>query len=227
MARVNHFTASRECSSEAHGLQIDHVTVRDGSTGIYLLSSPGTQITNAEGYNFHGPMPRGQFVQFDKSGDSTLTNFYTYHDPNASHPEEAISVFSSPNVHIANGVIDGNNAPGGTGIQFEYGSTGGRVTNVDAIHMGNGAFSSYASNVVFDDTRTFDSINTDQGRGAPLSNGMHWNASADDVHILNSTYTNPANPANIVWGNPAELDVREDPGATPMEHITNTFDWMV
>jgi Ca-dependent carbohydrate-binding module xylan-binding len=213
----------------SHGLQIDHVTVRDGSTGIFVLSSPGTHISHVDGYNFRGPMPRGQFVQFDKSGESTLTDFYTFHDKDHSHPEEAINVFMSPNVHIANGVIDGNNAPSGNGIMFEFGSTGGRVNNVDAMHMGNGAFSAYASDVVFDDTRTFDSIWGDQGLGRSVSNGLQWNIAAADVHILHSTYTRPGNPGNIVWDDriAAEVDVREDPGATPMAPLINHYDWVV
>jgi len=211
------------------GLQIDHVTVRDGSSGIYVHMSPGTQISHVDGYNFRGPMPRGQFVQFDKSGGSTLTDFYTFHDKGNSHPEEAINVFMSPNVHIANGVIDGNNAQAGNGIMFEYGSTGGRVNNVDAMHMGNGAFSTYDSNVVFDHTRTFDSIWGDQGQGMSVSNGLQWNIAAADVRILNSTYTRPGNPNNIVWDSriAAELDVREDPGATPMTPFINHYDWIV
>ena len=59
--------------------------------------------------NFHGPFPRGQFVQFDKSGNSSLTNFYVYNDPAHSHPEDNVSVYYSPNVTISNGLIDGNN----------------------------------------------------------------------------------------------------------------------
>ena len=62
-----------------------------------------------------------------------------------------------------------------------------------------------ASNVVFDDTRSFDNIYADQGRGPSASNALIWNHNAPSVSILNSTYTDPGNPNNIVWeGSPRE-----------------------
>jgi hypothetical protein len=213
----------------AAGLKIQNVTLRDGATGIHLYESPGAQISHVDGYNFHGPFPRGQFVQFNNSGDSTLTGFYVYNDPANSHPEDNISVYDSPNVEISDGVIDGNNSASGVGIMFENDSTGGHVTGVDVIHMGNGAFSSYADDVVYDTTRTFDSIWLDQGRGESLSNGLHWNHSASGVRILNSTYTNPGNPENISWGSSAAgmRDIQQDADAAPMARITNDFDWLI
>lgn len=180
-------------------LTIDHVTLRDGSSGVYLVNSPGATISNLEGYNFHGPFPRGQLVQFNNSGNSSLTDFYVYNDPAHSHVEDNISVYNSQNVSISNGLIDGNNSPSGVGVMFEGNSSGGTVDHVDAVHMGNGAFSSYSNNVSFDYTRSFDNIATDQGRGLPLSNALIWNASANSITITHSTYTHPANAGNIVW----------------------------
>jgi hypothetical protein len=211
------------------GLKVQNVTVRDGASGIHLWQSPDAQISHVDGYNFHGPFPRGQLVQFNNSGNSSLTDFYVYNDRYNSHPEDNVSVYASPNVRIANGVIDGNNSVSGVGVMFEAGSTGGRVTNVDAIHMGNGAFSSYANNVVFEDTRSFDSIYADQGRGWSSSNGLQWNISAGGISILNSTYTDLGNPKNIVWDRSKGVTVqlREDAGANPMSHITNDYDWVV
>jgi hypothetical protein len=210
-------------------ITIRNVTVRDGSSGIYLVDSPNADLQHVDGYNFHGPMPRGQFVQFNRSGNSTLTDFYVHNDRGNSHPEDNVSVYASPNVRISNGVIDGNNSVTGVGIMFEAGSSGGRVKNVDAIHMGNGAFSSYVGDVVFDDTRTFDSIYGDQGRGMSASKGVHFGIASYGVSILNSTYTHPGNPGNIAWdrSKAAAYNVREDAGATPMAHIVNDFDWIV
>jgi parallel beta helix pectate lyase-like protein len=216
-------------AQNAANLTVQNTTVRDGSTGLYLLDSPGATISHVDGYDFHGPYPRGQFVQFDKSGNSTLTDFYAFNDPAHSSPEDVVSVYASPNTTVSNGVIDGNNSQDGVGVMFENGSTGGRVTNVDAIHQANGAFSSYDSNVVFDHTRSFDNIATDQGRGLPSSNALIWNVSSGGVSIENSTYTHPADPGNIVWdaSKAVVADVHQDPSATPMAHITNQFDWMV
>ena len=130
---------------------------------------------------------------------------------------------------ISNGVIDGNNSRTGVAVMFEDGSTGGRVDNVDAIHQGNGAFCAWdgANNVIFNDTRSFDNIYADQGRGVSASNAVIWAVNADGVSIQNSTYTDPGNPNNIVWEGhrAAEVDVHEAPNATPMEHIVNHYAW--
>src|SRR5262249_43477628 len=166
---------------DAPNMTIHDVTVRDGSSGIYLLNSPGADISHVDGYNFHGPMPRGQFVQLDKSGDSTLTDFYVHNDAGSSYPEDNVSVYQSPNVAISNGVIDGNNSETGVGIMFEGGSDGGSVSNVDVIHQGNGGFSTYDSSVVFDHTRSFDNIYADQGRGPSASDALIWNVSDDNT----------------------------------------------
>jgi hypothetical protein len=211
----------------APNLSVHNVTVRDGSTGMYLVDSPGANISHVDGYDFHGPFPRGQFVQFDKSGNSSLTDFYALNEAGKSSPEDVVSVFASPNTTVSNGVIDGNNSQTGVGVMFEGGSTGGKVANVDAIHQANGAFSSYDSNVVFDHTRSFDNIATDQGRGTPSSNALIWNVSSGGVSVTNSTYTAPANPNNIVWdaAKAVVADVHQDAAATPMAHITNHYDW--
>ena len=81
-------------------LTVNHVTLRDGSNGIYLDSSPGAQISYVECYNVHGPFPRGEAVQFNHSGNSSLTDFYAYNDPANSYPEDIVSVYYSPNVTI-------------------------------------------------------------------------------------------------------------------------------
>jgi hypothetical protein len=133
-------------------------------------------------------------------------------------PEDNVSVYQSPNVHISQGLIDGNNSTSGVGVMFEGGSQGGAVNHVDAVHMADGAFSSYSPNVSFDYTRSFDNINTDQGRGAPASNALIWNVSNSGVSIDHSTYTHPANPGNIVWDDSKAVvaNVAEDPNAHPM-----------
>jgi hypothetical protein len=226
---TNQGTAERDniLVQSSSNLTVHNVTVRDGSTGMYLLDSPGANISHVDGYDFHGPFPRGQFVQFDKSGNSSVSDFYVLNEAGKSSPEDIVSVYASPNTTVSNGVIDGNNSQTGVGVMFEGGSTGGRVTNVDALHQANGAFSSYDSNVVFDHTRSFDNIATDQGRGTPSSNALIWNVSSGGVSVTNSSYTAPANPNNIVWdaSKAVVADVHQDAAATPMAHITNHYDW--
>ncbi len=203
-----------------------HVTLRDSGTGIYLGQSPGATLSDIEGHDFHGLYPSGQFVQFYHSPDGSLTNFSVSNDPNNSHVEDNVSIIDSRDVTIAHGVIDGNNSPSGVGVMFEGDSQGGRVENVDVIHMGNGGFSSYSDDVSFIDTRSFDNIADDQGRGDPMSNAVIWNASGDNVSIQDSTYTDPAVANNITWGpSSAGADVAQAPSATPMTPIQNLFDW--
>ncbi len=211
---------------EVNGLKVDHVTFQGSEVGIYAGQSPGTQLSYIEGYNMQGPFPAGQLVQFVGSPNSTLTHFYNYNDPNNSHPEDNISVIDSPNTVISHGVIDGNNAVSGVGVMFEGNSEGSRAEYIDAIHMMNGAFSSYSNNVSFDHVRSFDNIAEDQGRGDSMSNALIFASAGDGVHFTNATYTNPGNPNNIAWDEGSDtIQVREDSGATPVDRIQNVFDW--
>lgn len=211
---------------DAQNLTITNATIHDASTGIYLLNSPGTTLQGIEGYDMRGPMPRGQLVQFDKSGDSTLTDFYVLNDPDVAWTEDNVSVYQSPNVTIQNGVIDGNNSPSGVGVMFEEGSTGGLASHVDTIHMGNGAFSAYNDNVTFDFTRSLDNVAEDQGRGASLSNALIWNTTGENVSITNSAYEHAASPDNILWGEyeAAVADIQEV-DFTPQTPWANDFAW--
>jgi hypothetical protein len=215
----------------ASGLKIDNVTLRDGSSGIYVQESPGTIITNIEGYNFHGPFPRGQLVQFNQSDNSKLSGFYNYNDLKNSRTEDNVNVYHSNNVVIENGKIDGNNSPTGVGVLFEGDSSGGIVRNVDVVRMSNGAFSSYSNNVDFFDVRTFDGYNTDIGLGKSTSNGLSFNHSATGVSFDDATWTRPANSSNISWGSQAAefLDIKQDAGAVVMDHSqwVNIWNWIL
>jgi Ca2+-binding RTX toxin-like protein len=206
---------------------IRNVTVREGSTGIYLVQSPRAEIDHVDGYDFHGPFPRGQFVQFNQSPDGSLTNFYTKSVGAESHVEDNVSVYASARTHIENGVIDGNSSRTGVGVMVEDGSAGTVVKNVDVIHQGNGGFSAYTDDVTFIDVRTFDSFNYDQGRGAPSSNGIQFVVNGHGVVFDDATYTRPGNPGNIVWQpiKPELLDVRHDPNAVAMSHEPFVNDW--
>jgi hypothetical protein len=216
----------------AHDTKISYVTLHDGATGIYANDSPRTIIDHADGYNFHGGFPRGQFVQFGHSDGSKLTNFYTRSDLTKSRTEDNVNIFHSNNVTIENGVIDGNNSRSGVGVLFEGDSGGGIVRNVDVVRMSNGGFSSYSNNVDFFDVRVFDGhMNNASGRGGPLSNGVSFAVTGSGVGYDDATYTRPANPNNIFWGSQsAEFkDIRQDPGAVVMDNsnFTNEWNWIL
>ncbi len=209
------------------GLKVDHATFRNTGSGVATGQSPGTVLSNIEGYNMQGPFPGGQLVQFGESDGSSLTNFYVDNDPKISHPEDDISVYNSRNVTISRGVLDGDNSPSGVGVMVEGTSDGTKVGSVDAVHMGDGAFSSYSNNVSFTDVRSFNNIATDQGRGKPLSGGLIFYAPGSGISFSRASYTNPGQPGNIVSGNPVTKDISENKTATPMGHISNAFPWTV
>ena len=187
-------------------------------------NSPGAVLQGIEGYDFRGPMPRGQLVQFDKSPNSSLSDFYVHNDPKVAFTEDNVSVFQSDNVTIQRGVIDGNNSPSGQGVIFEF-SNNGTVSHVDTIHMGNGSFASYGNNNTFDYTRSFDNIAADQGRGAPMSGAVIWTLNGDGNTVTHSSYQNPAVPNNIVYdyhNGTNSVNVTRVTDAAPQTHYSGS-----
>lgn len=215
---------------ESPGAAVSHVTVRDASTGLYLQDSPNATLQGIEGYNMRGPYPRGQLVQFNRSDNSSLTDFYNYNDLETSWTEDNVNIGSN-NVTIANGLIDGNNSPSGVGVIVE-GGTGVHVSNVDTVRMGNGAFSDYGSGNTFDDVRSFDNFaDSHAGRGTPLSGSLIFTL-ADDSTITNAAYQNAAAPGNVVYGGGIQdeafggtFQASEITGEAPMAAYHNAFSW--
>ncbi len=137
-----------------------------GSSGIYLVECPDSQLSFLEGHDFRGPFPRGQLVQWDKSNNGLLADFPVINPP-GSWPEDNVNIYQSSNVTVRRGFIDGNNSPSGVGVIFDGGPSTGLVEDVDAVRMGNGCFSDYdgGEGVVFRRTRCRDNICGSQGRG--------------------------------------------------------------
>lgn len=145
-----------------------------GSSGIYLNACPSAKLTQIEGYDFRGPFPRGQLVQFNASNDGVLDGFSVVNG-HTSWTEDNVNVYKSTNVVIRNGLVDGNNSSSGVGVIFDGDTGAGLVEDVDAVHMGNGCFSNYAGadGNTFRRVRCRDNICTSQdGRGAPSSNAL-------------------------------------------------------
>ncbi|WP_410825769.1 right-handed parallel beta-helix repeat-containing protein [Methylobacterium sp. sgz302003] len=214
------------------GASVNGVTVRDASTGVYLQESPNATLEGIEGYNMRGPFPRGQLVQFNRSGDSSLNNFSVFNDLDTAWTEDNIHIGEgSDGITVTNGLIDGNNSPSGVGVMLE-GAQNTVVRNVDVVHMGNGAFTDIGSNNLFDDVRSFDNFADSQaGRGTPMSGSLIFGL-ADDTTITNGAYQNPANPENVVYGGGIQDDAfggtyqaTEISGQSPMAGWHNTFSW--
>ena len=214
------------------GASVTGATVRDASTGIYLQDSPNAALEGIEGHNMRGPFPRGQLVQFNRSGNSSLNNFYVFNDLQKSWTEDNIHIgHDSDGVRITNGLIDGNNSPSGVGVMLE-GAQNTTVRNVDTVHMGNGAFTDLGSNNLFDDVRSFDNFFASQaGRGTPLSGSLIFGL-ADDTTLINGAYQNPVHPENVVYGGGIQDDAfggtyqaKEIFGQSPMAAWHNSFSW--
>lgn len=185
---------------------IKRAKLERGSSGIYLLNSPRAHLQRIEGYDFRGPFPRGQLVQFDASDNAVLEDFYAENPTTTSWVEDNVSVYNSSNVTVRRGLLVGNNSPSGVGVMFEQHNTnvsGGLCEDVDTVDMGNGSFSGYpARNITFRRTRARDNHCVGQGgRDAPLSNSLVWAGSPDSEHlkVLKSVYFNLCNPDNIIW----------------------------
>jgi len=229
--------AGKNPSAELNNIQCygsSHPTIRRarlsrGSSGVYLVECPSSELSFLEGHDFRGPFPRGQLVQWDKSSDGVLEDFSVI-NPAGSWPEDNVNVYQSTNVEIRRGFIDGNNSPSGIGVIFDGGFSTGLVEDVDAVHMGNGCFSDYAGGpgVIFRRTRCRDNICTDQGRGLPSSNALMWcgNTMHSNLRIEESTYFNACNPGNIVWpANSFEAVELNDAAFTPRAPIELDFCW--
>lgn len=200
-ARVHSAEENNIRCYRADGLTIKNARLRGGSAGVYVLESPNAHLRYIEGYDFAGPDPRGQLVQFDKSAHCVLEDFSAINAADASQSADNVSVYYSPDCTVRRGFLDGNNGPWSVGVMFEH-SEDGLVEEVDTIAMGNGSFAAYPGvDITFRRTRARDNICTDQGRGLPVSDAIVWAGSPDSsgLRIEQSSYFNLCNPDNRVW----------------------------
>ena len=218
-----------ECEFSS-GITIKNAHLRGGSSGIYLLESPNAHLSFIEGYNFRGPIPRGQLVQFNSSPSCILEDFSAINDPNpaVSWPEDNVSVYRSDNCVIQRGLLDGNNSETGVGVMFEH-SDNGLVEDVDTVRQGNGSFFAYPGNdITFRRTRARDNVCVNQGRGAPSSGALVWGGepSSTALRIQDSRYFNLCNSGNRVWDF-SRFDIVEEISEDfqPRKPIVNKFPW--
>ena len=218
-----------DCFS-SNGVIIKNARLRGGSSGIYMLESPNAHLSFIEGYNFRGPFPRGQLVQFNQSPSCILEDFSAIHDPNPaiSWPEDNVSMYQSNNCVVQRGLIDGNNSVHGVAVMFEQ-SNNGLLEDVDTIRQANGNFSTWpADNVTFRRSRVRENICGDQGRGLPSSNALVWAGKPGStvLRIEDSHYFDLCNPSNLVWDK-AGFDVMDisSQDFQLRSPIVNVFPW--
>jgi hypothetical protein len=185
-------------------MTVNNVRMTKGSSGLFLDGCPNSQLSFIGGHEHRGPFPRGQLVQFGNgSNNSSLTDFSEVNDVNTSWTEDNINVYASTGITIARGLVDGNNSPTGVGVIVESGSGNVTVTDVDAIHQGNGCFSIYSGpNVTYKNANCRDNHCTNL-RGTPSSNSLAYGvdpgATGPNLNYESSSYYNLCNPRNVVW----------------------------
>ncbi len=221
---------------DSSGVVMDHIRATGGSAGIYLYNSPGASLSNLDLRNFRGPYWKGQAIQFNQSSDCVVDGFYIQNDPGKSWVEDNISVYHTSRCTIKNGLIKGNDAPYGAAIQFEQRQgtdADGLVDNVRALGTMNAGFSTYPGfNVTFRRTALKDNFCKDQGRGAPASGGLGWQAggiangapsNSQNVQIENSVYFNLCNN-NLTFGSWGLIDLKQE-DFTEESPISIAFPW--
>jgi hypothetical protein len=218
---------------------ISRVRMRDASTGIYLRHCDNPTTQYLEGYNFRGPFPRGQLIQWHICRNGTLEDFSVVNDRDISWTEDNINSYRGGGQVIRRGLIVGNNSPSGVGVLFEdqhegdaTGIMGGTVEDVDMIGMGNGVGSGAdgANNIDFVRIRAKDNVCGDlgQGRGGPSSNALIFSGFGGgyDLEVIDATLWNLCNPGNIFWPGDAFTTrdyVMED--FTPRDPVELVFPW--
>ncbi len=205
-----HLNEANILGTNSTGLVIERARVTRGASGISLADTPGAQLRMIEGHDIRGPGPPASFIHIADSDDVVIEDFSCINPLDTSRPGNLIEIHESSDVLIRRGLLDGHNAEFGYGVLFgQTGGqhSGGRVEDVDAIRMTNGAFSGYPSafDLVFERTRARDNIceilsvpfeegcqyeEGPNGGCVPGSDGRSWTGSLSitDLTIIDSSY---------------------------------------
>ena len=228
------------------GVGMRHIRTQYGSSGIVMLNCQDLDIAFHQSMNTRGLFDKdgdkigmGIGLKLRRCGRFNYADFSHFNERNVDSTSDNISVLACTGGAISRGIIDGNNDPAGVGVQIEQSPTGVfDVTDVDAIHMGNGAFYAYSGthNVTWTNCRTRDMSLKDWGRGIPRSAGKNkqtgerpghaplcWGSGLgpnNNIRIVRGVYFNvdttdgriqPTEP-NLTWNTNwfAQRDLREE-----------------
>lgn len=116
-----------------YNITIDYNKITNVSTGVYVVNTSrgGISVAHNQFRNMYGPMPRGQFVQFNNVNGPYNSISYNRGEniPGESNPEDAINLFKStgtpdsPIKVIGNRIRGGGPSKSGGGIML--GDNGG------------------------------------------------------------------------------------------------------
>ena len=83
---------------------VQRVRCRNGSTGVYVITSGAAQVRFIEGYNFRGPFPRGQVVQFNRCTAPVLEDFSCENAGNVAWTEDNVNFYGCTNSDVPKGL---------------------------------------------------------------------------------------------------------------------------
>ena len=107
-------------------ITIDYSLITNVSTGVYAISCTQVQVRNNQMRNMMGPMPRGQFVQFNQvyGANNRIANNQFENIAGQSRTEDAINLWkcngspTDPIAVIANSIRGGGPSSSGGGINL-------------------------------------------------------------------------------------------------------------
>lgn len=121
------------CLENCYNIIIDYNYIANVSSGVYAENSPlgGITVNNNQFKNIKGPLPRGQFVQFNNINGPNNNISYNAGEniPGYSNPEDAINLYKSngtaayPIKVLGNWIRGGG--PSATGGGINLGDNGG------------------------------------------------------------------------------------------------------
>ncbi len=210
-----------------YNVTVDYNNITNVSTGVYVVNTTGGGIVvNYNQFkNMVGPMPRGQFVQFNTVSGSGNSISYNKGENiyGQSNPEDAINLYksngtaSSPIQVVANWIRGGG--PSATGGGIMLGDTGGSyeiASNnilVDpgqyGIAIAGGDHMSITNNSIYGRAQTFTNI----GLYIWGQSGSICTNSAISGNLVK--FMNKSNTENDAWVGTGE--------STPSGWSTNTF----
>lgn len=197
-----------------NNITVDRCLFANNRTGIYAVQTTGNiKVTNNQFVNADGPMPRGQYVQFNtitgpgneisnNKGESWLTE---------SYPADLINIFNSQGtaaspITVRNNILRGG-GPMASGGGIMAGDIGGRFTLVEGnklvnpgqygIGIAGGSDITIRNNQVYADYFSFNNIGFYAWAQAGVSCGGGIVFSGNRSH-----YVNAARILNNFWAAP-------------------------
>ncbi len=155
------------------GVTITSNRIERVRSGVYALDSQKIVVTHNRCRDVQGPMPRGQFVQFDKvSGAGNVISFNLAQNRfGQSHPEDVISLFKSSGTSNSPIAVIGNKIRGGGPS-----ASGGGIMTGD----GGGAWILVKDNVLVDPGQY----------GISISGGEHIQVIGNKIFGKQQPFTN-------------------------------------